>query len=93
MLGAAALSGTQALLPGCTAVTLTSFAGTPVSAIATLVAPQGVVTGIWRLDAVTQRYQAGFLAASGAPLNFSTTSGEPETYSVCTASGGTIHSG
>lgn len=83
---------TQAIHPGCTAVSLTSSAGTPVSAIATLVSPLGAVTAIWRFDAVQLRYLAGYLAAPGAPLDFSTTAGGTETYAICALPGAAIRS-
>ena len=83
---------TQALYPGCTAVSLSSLAGTPLAAVATLFNPIGGVTGIWRYDPGSRRYYAGFLAAGGAPLDFTVTNGGPETYAVCTSVGGAIHS-
>jgi hypothetical protein len=83
---------TQALRPGCTAVSLSSSPGTPVSAIASLVSPPGAVTAIWRFDAVQQRFLAGFLATPGAPLDFTFTAGNDETYAICTLPGAAIHS-
>lgn len=82
----------QILYAGCTGVSLITPAGTPVSAIASLVTPAGATTGIWRLDAVSRRYLAGYLSAPGAPVDFTVTNGGEETYTICTLATGTIRS-
>jgi len=84
--------GSQQLLPGCNQVTIGSAAGTAVSAIAARVNPP-VVVAIYRFNNQLQRYQAGYFAMTGAPIDFSTTRGGIESYQICVSAPATISTG
>jgi len=83
----------QQLVVGCNQVTISSPAGTAVSAIAARVTPAGAVVSIYRFNNGLQRYQAGFFAMTGAPVDFSSTGGGFESYQVCVNQAATITSG
>jgi len=85
--------GSQQLVVGCNQVTISSPAGTAVSAIAARVTPAGAVVSIYRFSNNLQRYQAGYFAMVGAPIDFSTTGGGFESYQVCVNQPATITSG
>jgi len=84
--------GSQQLSVGCNQVTISSPAGTAVSAIAARVSPP-VVVSIYRFSNSLQRYQAGYFAMIGAPIDFSTTGGGFESYQICVSAPATISSG
>jgi len=87
--------GSQQLCLGCNQVIISSPAGTAVSAIAGWVSPAGAVVSIYRFNNSLrpQRYQPGYFAMTGAPVDFSTTAGGVESYQVCVNAPATITSG
>jgi len=84
--------GSQQLFAGCNEVVIGSAAGTAVSAIAGRVSPP-VVVSIYRYNNQLQRYQAGYFAMTGAPIDFSTTRGGIESYQICVSAPATISTG
>jgi hypothetical protein len=76
---------------GCTAVGVSTPAGTPTSALAARYSGGGLAT-IWRYDNSSQRLLLAWSAAPGAPLDVTTTLGGAETYWFC-GQAGTLTSG
>lgn len=90
---AAGQPGSVALYPGCNEVVVRTPAGTPISAVAALASPAGVVASVWRFDNGAQTWRAGYFSTAGAPLDFSSTSGGAEAYAVCVSGPATITGG
>jgi hypothetical protein len=84
--------GTAFLDTGCNQVTVSTVAGTQISAIAFRVSPSGNVVAIWRFNNSIKIYQAGYFSV-GAPLDITTTLGGPESYYVCVSQPASITSG
>jgi len=76
------------LTHGCNMLIIQTQSGTPVAAIAALVAPAAALQSIWRYNNAQGLYQVGYFADPGAPVTFSTTgTGKlgtaTETYLLC----------
>jgi hypothetical protein len=65
---------TLRLRRGCTALFVPSGfpAGSPVSLLVESVTPSAAVSGVWRQEPLTGRWQAGYLLGAEAPLDFTT---------------------
>jgi hypothetical protein len=88
-LSAAAL--TTSLSRGCNEVITgpSVAANTPVSTVAGLVQPAGIVVSIWQFNNSTHAFQAGYFNPAGAPTDFSTT-GPGQSLFICVSGAGTF---
>jgi hypothetical protein len=80
---------------GCNVIVAETAAGTPISAIASLVKPADALISIWRYDNTAKVFRVGFFADRSAPVDFSTTgsSGQgqmAEAYYLCLRAAATI---
>jgi hypothetical protein len=64
-------------------------ANTPVSTVAGLVQPAGIVVSIWQFNNSTHAFQAGYFNPAGAPTDFSTT-GPGQSLFICVSGAGTF---
>jgi len=82
---------TTALSRGCNEVITgpSVAANTPVSTVAGLVQPGGIVVSVWMFNNSLHAFQAGFFSPAGAPLDFSTV-GPGQSLFICVSGAGTF---
>jgi hypothetical protein len=78
--------------PSCFRVKTSTPAGTPVSTLAALVAPQASLLSIWRFDDPTKMLQVGYFSDPSQPVDVYYTNGGEEFYAFCVSSAARIGS-